>query len=75
MYFIHSLYSNANIAVKARSCAHEWLADKAKLVKKQNKKKLKAKQTEINAEKGQTFIQVFLPHNTYFDKQTDGQAE
>ena len=36
---------------------------------------MKAKQTEIQPEKGQTFTQLFLPHNNYFDKQADGQAK
>ena len=47
MYFIHSLYSNANIAAKARSCSYVWLAEtqKSKLVAKklQNKPKLSQK--------------------------------
>ena len=34
---------------------------------------IKANQTEIKPEKGQTFTQLFLPHNNYFDKQTDRQ--
>ena len=47
------------------------IMQKAKLVAKNQ---IKAKQTEIKAEKGLMFTQIFLPHNNHFVKQTDGQG-
>ena len=43
------------LAVKARSYTNAWLANNAKSQISCKKSKVKAKQTEINPEKGQTF--------------------
>ena len=40
------------LAAKAHRCTHAWLADNTKDKKKSQ---IKAKQTEIKTEKGQTF--------------------
>ena len=40
---------------KSRSCTHAWLADNAKGQISCKKSQIKAKQTEIKPEKGQTF--------------------
>ena len=63
------------LPAKARSCSHAWLANNAKDEISSKKSQIKAKHTEIVPEKGQTITPVFLSHNTYFDKQTDGQTD
>ena len=54
------------------SCMVYRYGENGKLVAKSE---IKAKQTEIIPEKGQTFTKLFMSHNNYFDKQKDGQTE